>query len=128
MPANPFINMVVGKLLDLIVYENDAADFWVDVLQSDNVTPIDISTWVPKMQVRKALGDPDPALLTFDLSSGFSLITSPIVGGSVVCRLNFIGEIPLAGQKFVYDLQITVAGRRRTYLYGNVKSTQDVTV
>lgn len=120
MPSTTATNLISAAPLDFTVYAGDSFKVTLTFTDTNN-QPIDLSTATLKMQVKRNLGIPNPAL-TLTSSDGIT-----ISGGSHnILSINKV--INLKGAVYFYDLQSTATdGTIITYLRGKFTVVQDVT-
>lgn len=110
---------VVGQLptrVDLVLYQGD--DFFLNVVVDTTVTPIDLSTYTPKAEIRASPGAAT-VIATFDA----------VIVDTVTIGLHLpSAESTLIATAASWDVQITdPAGVVTTICYGSVSPTKEVT-
>jgi len=104
---------------NLNVYQGDDEAWEVTVTLEDNQTPADITGYTAQSQIRRAVADTDPIIVTSFATS----VQSPIV----FLALTHDQTMLLSGT-YVWDLQLTSpAGAITTIIRGNVMVTAQVT-
>lgn len=86
-----------------------------------NGNPVDLTAAQIKLEFRKESSD-SPVLKTLEIGSGITLVSA--AGG-----IFMIDEFPLFDEPaiYVYDIQFTIAGVIRTYIFGELNLQEQVT-
>lgn len=119
MRTQPLTTTALGQLparVDLMVYQGD--DFFVTVAVDDSTTPIDLTTYTAKAEIRSAAGSPT-ILATF---------TTTILNALTVGLHLPHAQSELLTSNGAWDVQITdTAGQVTTLAYGSVSVVKQVT-
>ena len=89
-------------------------------------TPYDVGDWVPKMEIRRqktaALVD------TLTIANGKIYLVETDTKMTLWVKAEVTEALVLAGcEKLDYDLQITVASKKRTYIKGEITIEKQIT-
>lgn len=117
-----------GKANITISQGDDDLREWV--WESPPGTPVDITGATIRMQVREGPADSNPDLIGIDESGtpdGQVTLSDP-VNGTFETFINRTATKKLVGkQKYLYDVEVTLAGARTTIVAGNVSVYLEVT-
>ena len=92
----------------------------------DVFTPYDIGDWLPKMQIRRQKTGALVDELT--LANGKIYLVETDTKMTLWVKADVTEALVLAGcEKLDYDLQITVDGKKRTYIKGEITIEKQIT-
>lgn len=90
------------------------------------LVPFDLSSWSPKMQIKRA--KTGELIDTLTIANGKLYLTETNTKMTLWIKAEVTESLVLANcEKLVYDLQITVNGKKRTYLSGEITVNKQVT-
>lgn len=122
----PTVNLDTSARLDIICRRGDTFDLTVDF--NEDITPYVTDTaW--KLQVRDS-DIASTALITVSGSSSNAATTGfeiDSTGEKLTIRITS-GDMDEASGLYVYDLQTTLSSAVRTWLHGEFKITEDITI
>lgn len=114
------ISLITAKNYDIDVYKGDTTKMVLQFINTSDQTPQSQAGAAFKIEVRSTP--------TGSVVDTFSTADSDIVISGVDNNLVTIGGWEdLAVGEYHYDLQRTLGGEVRTWLYGKVRVTQDIT-
>lgn len=109
--------------LDITLVRGDTWEVIFQVREDDGVTPIDLTGYTVKIQVRRVPLDPEAPSLDLAIGTGITVAT-PANGEIAV----FAQTSGLVACEYVWDLQLTAPGGRiETLMGGKFTLVQDVT-
>lgn len=117
LPTSTVGTELMPTNVNLRIYAGDDFDLPIE-LQDANSVPIDLTGYTGRAQFRRNYDDTNPVEATVTINQG---------GTGLVVSLTS-AQTELMSGDFIYDLQLTnPAGKKRTYLTGDVTVSREVT-
>lgn len=127
MMATNIVNLSAA-VVDLTFTAGDDAEIPVrfGTKSGGTFTPYDLSDWSPKMQIRRSKGG--ELIDTLTIGNGKIYLVESDTKMTLWVKAEVTEALSMANcETLAYDLQITVNGKKRTYLTGSITINKQIT-